>query len=484
MSGEHFAFGPFVFEQDRGVLTRDGVTIPVGARALAVLAELLRSGNGIVRKDELIEAGWPGTSVEESNLSVQIANLRKLLGQQPDGSDWIATVARVGYRFTGHLAAPGDASPVPAHMLLAVPPFIGDTGTSDALAAGFADNIATALSRFRWFSVTDRDDPHARYRLDGRVRRSEDRLRISVRLVDTQTGVQIFGANYDPQSTELFAAQDQVAQQVAAAVEAMLLKMDGARPGGTTPGDLVRRGTGLFHRVTRDTHRMARDLFREAAQLAPDLAEAHVWLARVSAGLIAYGWSSDAAADGAEGVAAGLAAVRIDPESPYAHYGLAIISIYAGAPDQAVRAAERAVELNNSFALGHLVLGLARLASGDPAEARTPLQRGLELNPGDPQGFAWLNFLALTLLFSDAPDAAHATAAEVLKLRPDWRAGLETMACCEMALGRVADARRTHRRLLALPEDAGSALAPVHAGNPHWQARLTELLDMVAAGDG
>jgi DNA-binding winged helix-turn-helix (wHTH) protein/tetratricopeptide (TPR) repeat protein len=480
MDGERFAFGSFVIEPDRRVLVRDGVPVAAGARARAVLITLLRRGNQVVRKDELIEAAWPGTAIEESNLSVQIANLRKLLGRQPDGTDWIATIPRIGYRFAGPISS-GGPRPLPARTLVAVVPFTDADGSGQADASGVGDGIVVALSRFGWFAVTGEVSADAHYRVQGSVRRSGDRFRVAVQLVEARTGVRIFAANYDPQSADPFIAQDELAQRIAAAVEVNLLRADGRDADGVTPFELVKRGSGLFHRLTPHTHHEARELFRTAAQLAPDHAEAWAWLARVSAGLIGYGWSTDPAADAAEGIAAGLAGVRADPASPYAHYGLAIVSIYAGATDQAIRAAERAVELNSSFALGHLVRGLALLVAGDTEGAATSLERGLELSPGDPQGFAWLNFLAMARLFSGAPDDALAAATRVLQLRPDWRAGYETVACCQVAAGRLEDARRTCEGLARLGGDTGGAVTPVLAANQHWRAQIADLLSQASA---
>jgi len=73
-----------------------------------------------------MDAAWPGLVVEESNLSVQIASLRKLLGEQPEGGDWILTAPRLGYRFTGDVAslAAGDEAPAAeASPSIAVLPF-------------------------------------------------------------------------------------------------------------------------------------------------------------------------------------------------------------------------------------------------------------------------------------------------------------------------------------------------------------------------
>lgn len=104
MQPQRYAFGAFVFDVDRELVTRDGRPLVVSARGLALLRALLMAEGKTVSKSALMDAAWPGIAVEESNLSVQIAILRRLLGPAADGSAWIATVPRVGYRFSGDLA--------------------------------------------------------------------------------------------------------------------------------------------------------------------------------------------------------------------------------------------------------------------------------------------------------------------------------------------------------------------------------------------
>src|SRR5271154_528623 len=111
MPGRSFAFGPFVLNPEAGTLLCKGVPIPVAYRASLLLTAFLDRPGEVLTKSDLIDAAWQGAAVEEGNLSVQIAALRKLLGQSPQGGDWITTVPRVGYRFapTLHLDESGDA---------------------------------------------------------------------------------------------------------------------------------------------------------------------------------------------------------------------------------------------------------------------------------------------------------------------------------------------------------------------------------------
>src|SRR4029079_11138570 len=101
MPGRRFAFGPFVLNAEAGTLLRDGEPVPVGYRGFLLLKAFLNRPGEVLTKSDLIDATWQGAAVEETNLSVQIASLRKHLGQAPEGGDWITTVPRVGYHFVG-----------------------------------------------------------------------------------------------------------------------------------------------------------------------------------------------------------------------------------------------------------------------------------------------------------------------------------------------------------------------------------------------
>src|SRR5690606_12579044 len=104
MAPQPLAFGPFVLDLRRGALMREGRPLAAGHRGMSLLHALLQAPGQALGKAALIQAAWPDTVVEESNLTVQIAALRKLLGPQSDGSQWIVTVPRVGYRFAGRVA--------------------------------------------------------------------------------------------------------------------------------------------------------------------------------------------------------------------------------------------------------------------------------------------------------------------------------------------------------------------------------------------
>ena len=97
--------GPFRLDAQDELLFRGSEPVTLGRRAIALLRALIERPGAVISKDALIEAAWPRQAVEESNLSVQIAALRRVLGQLPGGDRWIETMSRRGYRFVGPVVA-------------------------------------------------------------------------------------------------------------------------------------------------------------------------------------------------------------------------------------------------------------------------------------------------------------------------------------------------------------------------------------------
>jgi predicted ATPase/DNA-binding winged helix-turn-helix (wHTH) protein len=118
-----FTFGPFMLLPERQILLKNEEPVRLGGRALHLLTVLVERAGELMSKSELLAQVWPGTSVDESNLKVNMAAIRRVLEAGPDGPQYIATVVGRGYRFVAPVEVKGpvevDAGPpaTPTHNL-------------------------------------------------------------------------------------------------------------------------------------------------------------------------------------------------------------------------------------------------------------------------------------------------------------------------------------------------------------------------------
>ena len=159
MSDGKITFGPIVFDTNQEQLFLNGNQISVSQRAIALLSALVDANGQAVSKQDLMEKAWPGMIVEDGNLTVQIASLRKALGSDAAGNDWIITVPRVGYRLILPRVVPVQVTEPIVLPSLAVMPFANLSGDleQDYFADGVVEDIITALSKFKSFAVIARN---------------------------------------------------------------------------------------------------------------------------------------------------------------------------------------------------------------------------------------------------------------------------------------------------------------------------------------
>ena len=151
-----FGFGPFRLDADTRILFHGVEPIPLGQRAVALLVLLLEGGGAPVSKEALMRAAWPGLAVEDSNLTVQIAAVRRVLEDLANGAAWIETLPRRGYRYAGPAVSthsPERATPsshatglaLPDQPSIAVLPFATLSGDAehDHFIDGIVDDIVT-----------------------------------------------------------------------------------------------------------------------------------------------------------------------------------------------------------------------------------------------------------------------------------------------------------------------------------------------------
>jgi TolB-like protein len=265
-------------------------------------------------------------------------------------------------------------------LTIAVLPFTspGDKPGEDWLGDGIAEDIMTAVSRFRDLTVIGRNssfryrgdavdvrqaakDLGAHYLLQGSVRRSGDRLRITVQLVDPRTGANRWTERYDRPFSDVFAIQDEVANRVAAqlvahAREAAATRLRAKAPENLEVYELVLRGRKAYRSHTREGAAEARALAERAIAIDPSYAAA---------------W---------EVLAQALLQFYMQPYS--SHQGAAAML------QEARTAAEKAATLDANFATGQATLGFALICARQHEASLVPLSRAIDLNPNDAEGHA------------------------------------------------------------------------------------------------
>jgi serine/threonine-protein kinase len=225
-------------------------------KVFETLLHLVESGGRVLRKHELMDAIWPDSYVEESNLAQNIFLLRRILGEGKNDHQYIITIPGSGYRFVARVRALA-ATPEPNGSAftddqtiksLAVLPFkpLTDTETDKSLGVRLADALITKLSSLRNIRVLSTAavlrvnesalDPSEAGRdlgvdalLDGLYQRDGEQLRVSVQLVGVRDRLTIWAAKFDEKFTNLFAIQDSVTQQISTALELRLSDLEPRR---------------------------------------------------------------------------------------------------------------------------------------------------------------------------------------------------------------------------------------------------------------
>ncbi len=407
---------------------------------------------------------------------------------QPSGSS--VRVPKAVWQVSGHDGRPS----------IAVLPFANLSGDPEQeyFAEGIADDVHTALSKSRWLFVMSRSSAFAfkgkameveeiarrlgvRYVLSGSVRRSASKIRVSVQLVQAETGESLWAERYDRDLADLIELQDEIAGAVAGAIEPQLIRSEAERghrrEENLSAWDLVRRGMWYFHKFTPKGHIAASELFSKATTIDPDGANGYIWLARTEGGRVMIMGTDDVQRSLGIALRSADRAVQLDPQNPYSHYAVSAACNAGCDFERSIRAARQAVALNPSFALGHLGLGIALFHAGSPSEAIAELERGLRLSPFDPQYMTWLFNLALAYRLSGQPEKGLLAARRVLDLRPNWASGYFALAANAMASGREMEARDAWTSMKSAFDQTADVVGFMRRTQPGWVHQIESELE-------
>ncbi len=414
MDSEEISFGRFRLDLSRRKLLRDGEPVRLHRRALDILSALAAARGEVLSKDTLMARLWPGRVVEEGNIHTHVSALRKALDEHGEGHSHIVTVPGRGYRLAGlaerEVAGSNEPSrerilPLPDKPSIAVLPFanLSDDPEQQYFADGMVEDITTALSKLRWFFVIARNSAFTykgrpvdvktigrelgvRYVLEGSVRRGGTRLRVTVQLIDAETGNHVWAERYDRILTDIFEIQNEITECVVAAIEPELYAVEHIRSQRKTPGNLdawecVITALSCIGQGTRAGDLEAEALCRRAIAISPDYGQAHSLLAWAL--LRRTYWSGGLTAVLPEVTTEVRTALGRDDRDPWAHLAQANLLMRTRYSSESIRAFRRALELNPNFALAHAFIGTPLNIQGAHDEAMKGAKHALRLSPND-----------------------------------------------------------------------------------------------------
>jgi len=383
----------------------DGKPVAVGSRAFDVLVHPQANSDRVVTKHELLEAVWGGLSVEESNLTVQISALRKLLGPNA-----IATVPGVGYKLTTATAPSVDSGPdVPDIPSLAVLPFANLTGHQDRdyLVDGIVAEITASLSRISEVFVISSTSSFTykgravdlsqvgrelgvRYILEGSIQQAGARLRIFTQLVVAESGHMIWQNRFDGDADEIFYLQDRIAEEVAGALEPKLQSAEAARSrskptGSLSAYDLCLRGSQMILRIdARDTLEEGLALLYKALELDPGYVRSQALICYAHTCAFATRWWSFEEAQAALPLARRILDRGTGEDAVALAYTGHYLAYIGHAYAEGLAALRQAHECNPNSATISSLLGWVMVYEEDNAAALAAFERAQRISPVHP----------------------------------------------------------------------------------------------------
>jgi len=386
-----YEFGAFRLEPLERQLRREGRPVPLTPKAFDTLQALVEGAGRAISKDDLMQAVWPDTSVSDATLAQNIFAIRQTLGET--GS--IETVPKFGYR----LALPVRQLHAPQRVVLAVLPFENLSGdpAQEYFSDGLTDEMIAQLSRLNpeRLGVIARTSS-MRYKgtsrtiaeigrelgassvLEGSVRRSRNRVRVTAQLIRVSDQTHVWAQTYERDADDILRLQSDLAQAIAREIRVTLTpraatRLAAAGPVSAKAHEAYLRGRYFWNKRTEDAFKKGLEYFHEAIAHDPDYAAAY---------------------DGIADSYTMLACRGVLPARETFQL--------------AKTAALKALAIDSLLGEGHASLAHVRLHDWDWSHLDDDFLRALELNPGHAIAYYWYAEYLMAMGRSDhAVDMVH-----------------------------------------------------------------------------
>jgi TolB-like protein/Tfp pilus assembly protein PilF len=505
-----YLFEDFALDTDLRELRQQDRVVAVEPQVFDLLAYLVRHREHVVSKDDLFAAVWNSRIVSESALTTRINAVRAALGDSGQEQRLIRTLRGRGFRFVADVresvAATADESPattippaLPDRPSIAVLPFLNLTGDREQeyFVDGMVDDVLAALSRVRWLFVIARQSSFiyksrsadmmqigrelgVRYAVEGSVRKSGTRVRVTAQLIETETGAHIWADRYDGDLRDIFALQDELTEKIVSAVETQVQAAE-IRRARSKPTDslsaydfYLRALPAYFGQAPEDYNR-ARTLFDSALELDPEYAEALGLMTDSVANRTILGWT-DSWASGVD-AASRLAdrAVAVGPDNSTCAISAAFTyGVLSHRFDEAFDLANRAVALHPNSALVRNRASAVYAVCGEPDKAIAQCEAASRMNPLGSRKDATGTFTmkSVALYFAGRYEESFDAARRALALAPQGNIARKYVAMSLAQLGRTDEARAEMAELVKRQTEASIALFSQQGFRHKWMHEL------------
>ena len=403
-----YYFGEFRIETGKRLLLRNGEPVPLTPKVFDTLLHLVLHRDKVVEKDELMQAIWPDTVVEENNLNQNVSTLRRVLGESRGENRYIVTVPGKGYRFIASLEAGREApEELPQRVTLAVLPFenLSTDPEREYLADGLTEETSASLGQIdpEHLSVIGRTsvmaykrttkplaeiglELNATYLIESSLRAEGGRFRITCKLIRARDQVQVWSASYDSEPNNMLNFQRELSGAIAEQIRLRLsperlTALARRQPRNAEAHDLYLRGRHFWNQLTPATTKRATEYYARATALDPEYALAWAGLADAYSGspinadappLVVWPRAREAVER----------AVSAEPNLSEAQTSMGFMKFWLDWDWAAAEAAYRkAIALDPSYPFAHRMLGILLAQMGRHEEARPAIRRARELDP-------------------------------------------------------------------------------------------------------
>jgi len=383
------------------------------------------------------------------------------------------SVVRDGHASVAQAEAIRSGALSPPRLSIVVLPFANLSGDpeQDYLVDGVTEALTTDLSRISDSFVIARNtaftfkgkardvkqvgrELKVRYVLEGSVQRGNDRLRVSVQLIDAETGSHLWAERFDKPVADLFDMQDEIVSGLAYTLNVQLVAAEARRAERMQHPDAMDlnfQGRACLNRgTTREYMDRARGFFQRALELDPCNVVALIGMATVDGSVGASFMTDDGTARLAAAEAASIKALSLAPSHAEAHICLGFVQMVTDRADQAISEYERALALDRNLVHAHALIGFAKLFLGRGAETETHIQEAFRLSPRDPSAFRWMVWVGFAKVQLSAYTEAVAWLRRGLEANRNYSVAHFHLAAVLARLGELNQARAAVQEGLAL----------------------------------